>query len=172
MYLSPFLSLFYSLHISLLIRVSLVAYDLYFAGILLPFSLHLSPHVCVCPPVYVFRCVTFSLCVCVCVHVCTCPLFWRPIICIQTTLTLLLPADVWREVLEYADSVEYTSLTRVSAGVSKEFYWLLKNSLSTIRVHHPVSPLYGLVWLQSRDRFFSRVKRVEGVSLPPHPDDV
>ena len=79
----------------------------------------------------------------------------------STTLTLLLPADVWREVLEYADSVEYTSLTRVSAGVSKEFYWLLKNSLSTIRVHHPVSPLYGLVWLQSRDRFFSRVKRVE-----------
>ena len=79
-------------------------------------------------------------------------------------MTLRLPAEVWREVLYYVTPHEYTALSRSAsrAGVSREFYWLLKNSQTTFRVHRPVVPLCGLVWLHSRDVCFSRIKRVEG----------
>ena len=83
----------------------------------------------------------------------------------ETTLSLILPDDVWREVLEYVDPDEYSVLARRVGGVSREFYWLLKNSLTTIRVHRPVVPLCGVVWLHSRDTHFSCIKCVE-VAFP------
>ena len=86
---------------------------------------------------------------------------------IQTTLSRMLPEDVWHEVLECANPDEYAVLARQSAGVSREFYWLLKNSVTTIRIHRPVVSLCGLVWLQSRDTHFSSIKCVEGEWLPP-----
>ena len=82
----------------------------------------------------------------------------------QATVSRVLPEEVWRGVLGYADPDEYYALTRHAAGVSREFYWLLKNSLTTFRVHRPVVPLCGLVWLHSRDTHFSRIKCVEGES--------
>lgn len=82
-------------------------------------------------------------------------------------MSLLLPLDVWREVLEFVDPVQYSALARKESGVSREFYWLLKNSLSTLRIHHPVTPLCGVVWLESRDCSFSRIKRVEGERVRP-----
>ena len=81
---------------------------------------------------------------------------------IQPTLSRMLPEDVWHEVLQYVDPGEYAALARHAAGVSREFYWLLKNSLTTICVHGPVVPLCGLAWLHSRDAHFSRIKCVEG----------
>mgnify|MGYP001069737295 CR=1 FL=1 len=79
----------------------------------------------------------------------------------KATVSRVLPEEVWRGVLGYADPDEYYALTRHAAGVSREFYWLLKNSLTTFRVHRPVVPLCGLVWLHSRDTHFSRIKCVE-----------
>ena len=81
----------------------------------------------------------------------------------------MLPEDVWREVLECTHPSDYSTLTRQAAGVCREFYWLLKNSVTTIRVHRPVVPLCGLVWLHSRDSRFSRIKCVEGEHTLPHP---
>ena len=83
----------------------------------------------------------------------------------ETTMTLKLPAELWQKVLEHADPVEYKTLTRSWAGVSRELYWFLKNSISTIRVHQYVGSLCGLVWLHSRDSQFSCIKCVE-VSFP------
>ena len=80
-------------------------------------------------------------------------------------MTWLLPAEVWCGVLEYVDPVEYATLARKYCGISGEFYWFLKNSLTTLRVYHQVTPLCGLVWLSSRDRHFSRIKYVEGLPL-------
>ena len=74
----------------------------------------------------------------------------------------MLPECIWLEVLENVDPDEYYALARECAGVSREFYWLLKNSLTTIRVHRPVIPLCGVVWLHSRDKHFSRIKYLEG----------
>ena len=88
---------------------------------------------------------------------------------IQATLSLMLPDDVWRDVLEYVDPFEYCVLARRAAGVSREFYWLLKNSLTTIRVHRPVTPLCGVVWLHSRDKYFSFIRCVEGEDLSSSP---
>ena len=84
----------------------------------------------------------------------------------QTTLSRMLPENVWREVLEYANPEEYAALARQATGVSREFYWLLKNSVTTIRIHRPIVPLCGLVWLHSRDRHFSSIKCVEGELFP------
>ena len=83
----------------------------------------------------------------------------------QSTLSRILPEDIWKMVLECVDPKEYFALTRQAAGVSREFYWLLKNSVITIRVHRPVVPLCGVVWLHSRDRHFSHIKNVEGEPL-------
>ena len=63
------------------------------------------------------------------------------------------------------DPDEYSVLARQAAGVSREFYWLLKNSLTTMRVYRPVVPLCGVVWLHSRDTHFSRIKCVKGELL-------
>lgn len=103
--------------------------------------------------------VSFSLCVSP-----SCFKGWNCLM--QPIMSLRLPADVWRHVLANVDPDSYAILARRNCGVSREFYWFLKNSLSTIRVFHPVAPLCGLVWLQSRDQYFSRVKRVEGDYLP------
>ena len=78
----------------------------------------------------------------------------------------MLPVEIWRNVLEYVDPDEYSVLARAEAGVSREFYWLLKNSLTTMRVHNSVVPLCGVVWLHSRDTYFSRIKCVEGDHFP------
>ena len=81
---------------------------------------------------------------------------------------MLLPADLWLDILVHVDPVEYVSIARAFFGVSREFYWLLKNSLTTVRVHHPVGPLSGLVWFRSRDAPVSRcIKCVEGADSPP-----
>ena len=78
-----------------------------------------------------------------------------------------LPEEVWREVMEYVHPIPYSELTRNGGGVSREFYWILKNSVTTIRLYHPVVPLCGLVWLASRDSNFSRIKCVEGEHSSP-----
>ena len=80
----------------------------------------------------------------------------------QPTLSLMIPAETWRQVLGFVGPDEYSALARNAVCVSREFYWLLKNSVTTIRVHRPVVPLCGLVWLHSRDTRFSCIKYVEG----------
>ena len=82
----------------------------------------------------------------------------------QRALCLSLPEDVWRIVLSFTDPLEYTSLSRKSCGVNREFYTLLKNSLVLIRLHSPVSPLLGMVWMHSRELECSDVKCIEGAS--------
>ena len=79
----------------------------------------------------------------------------------QRTMTLSLPEDSWRDVLGFVCPAEYQHLARKALGVSREFYWLLKNSLSCIRLCRPPGPLCGLVWLHTRETWCAPVKTVE-----------
>ena len=87
------------------------------------------------------------------------------------TLTSALPEHLWRLVLGYTDVEEYTTLTRRSRGVSREFYFRLKSSLVLIRLPAMPLPLLGLVWLHSREPDCARVKCLE-VAFPIKADEL
>ena len=78
-------------------------------------------------------------------------------------VTRRVPEDIWKVVLGYTDPELYCQITRraSAAGISREFYYLLKNSMVHLRFVHPPSPLCGEVWLHSRDPACAPVKSLE-----------
>ena len=88
-------------------------------------------------------------------------------------MSLVLPEEVWRTLLGFADCESYRGfvLSSEKGGVSREFYFHLKNSPVQVRLHHPPVPLCGLVWLYSRMHQCARVKCLE-VTFPLYKEDL
>ena len=61
-----------------------------------------------------------------------------------------LPEEVWRLVLGFADPAAYQTFSRRAMGVSREFYYLQKNSVVSVHLFHPPTLLNGMMWFLSR----------------------
>ena len=75
-------------------------------------------------------------------------------------MALSLPDEVWKMVLGYVDPAEYQTLTTKDCGVSREFYWMLKNSVRCLHLSSPPHALLSLVWMRTREEFCAPVKCV------------
>lgn len=92
---------------------------------------------------------------------------------VQAVATCLLPENIWGQVLSFAD---YQSMSQCHAAeefgsvwVSREWYYLLKNSVRVLPLLHAPTPLCGLVWVHSRCAFWASTSTIEGLLFPCYP---
>ena len=83
----------------------------------------------------------------------------------EAVATCLLPENIWGQVLSFAD---YQSMSQCHAAeefgsvwVSREWYYLLKNSVRVLPLLHAPTPLCGLVWVHSRCAFWASTSTIE-----------
>ena len=71
---------------------------------------------------------------------------------LQRHLLWMLPMELWQEVLGFCAFPEYARMTKLRKAVSREFYFLLKQSLLELRFDCVLpSPGLGGLWMASRD---------------------